>query len=99
MDSYNSHIETNLQSSKTQILGYSEPTLALADAAVPDLPAEAFPYLVSEAKRHCLAKLAQASINDPAYLEEVRRNKRQNTWLQRKKWRAASQSKYPDYGR
>jgi len=99
MDSYDSATESNLQSSKTQLLGYSEPTLALTDGAVPDLPAEVFPFLVSEAKRHCLAKLTQVERTDPAYLEEVRRNKRQNTWLQRKKWRAHTQSKYPDYGR
>ena len=83
----------------TQIIGYREPTLVLADASVPDLPSEAVPYLVSEAKKHCLAKLKQVDVNDASYREEVIRNRRQGTWLQRKKWRTAPQSKIPNYGR
>jgi len=98
-DSYDSSIETNLQNSKTQVLGYLEPSLVLADASIPDLPSESFPYLVSEAKRHCLAKLKQVDLNDTSYREEVIRNKRQRTWQKRKKWRAHDQSTYPGYGR
>ena len=98
-DSYDNLVESNLQNSKTQIIGYREPTLVLADASVPDLPSEAVPYLVSEAKKHCLAKLKQVDVNDASYREEVIRNRRQGTWLKRKGWRTNTQSKYPDYGR
>ena len=98
-DSYDSTLEANLQSSKTQLLGYKEPSLTLADATVPDLPSEVFPFLLSEAKKHCLAKLKQVTATDTSYIEEIKRNRRQNTWLQRKKWRTKKQSKYPNYGR
>lgn len=37
-DSYDSALETNLQTSKTLVKGVQRPTLALTDAAVPDLP-------------------------------------------------------------
>jgi len=98
-DSYDSSIESNMQNSKSQVMGYREPTMTIADTAVADLPSEAFPYLLSEAKKHCLAKLGQVAVSDTAYIEEVKRNKKQNTWLQRKKWRTRTQSKYPHYGR
>lgn len=98
-DSYDSEVESNLQNSKTQIIGYREPTLVLADGSVPDLPSESFPYLVSEAKKHCLAKLKQVDLSDTSYREEVERNSKQNTWLRRKGWRTNTQSKYPNYGR
>lgn len=98
-DSYDSAIESNLQNSKTQVLGYLEPSLVLSDAEVPNIPSEAFPLLLSEAKRHCLAKLKQVDINDTSYREEVLRSKKQTAWLQRKKWRASEKPKYPNYGR
>lgn len=98
-DGYDSAVESNLQNSKTQILGYREPSLVLADITVPDLPSEAFPYLLSEAKKHCLAKLKQVDVNDTSYREEVIRNSKQSAFLQRKKWRTHKQSNYPDYGR
>jgi hypothetical protein len=98
-DSYDSSLESNLQNSKSQVVAYREPSLTLVDATIPDLPSEAFPYLLSEAKRHCMAKLQQVSTTDTAYREELIRNRKQSSFLQRKKWRAHTQSKYPNYGR
>ena len=98
-DSYDSELETNLQNSKTQLIGYREPSLTIADATIPDLPSEAFPHLLSEAKKHCLAKLKQVDYTDTSYREEAIRSKKQTTYLQRKKWRSHTQSKFPNYGR
>jgi len=98
-DSYDSSLESNLQNSKTQLIGYREPILSITDTTIPDLPSEAFPYLLSESKKHCLAKLKQVDLTDTAYREETLRSKRQNSFLQRKKWRAHTQSTYPNYGR
>lgn len=98
-DSYDSALETNLQNSKTQLIAYQEPSLTLDDATIPDLPSEAFPHLLSEAKKHCMAKLQQVEITDTAYREEVKRSKKQASFLQRKKWRSHKQSTYPSYGR
>jgi len=98
-DSYDSTIESNLQNSKTQLVGYREPSLILTDGTIPDLPSESFPFLLSEAKKHCLVKLKQVDINDPAYREEAARSRNQNSWQQRKKWRTHKQSKYPNFGR
>lgn len=98
-DSYDSDIESNLQNSKSQVVAYREPSLTLADATIPDLPSEAFPNLLSEAKTHCMAKLQQVEITDTAYREEKSRGRKQRTFLQRKKWRSHTQSKYPSYGR
>jgi hypothetical protein len=98
-DSYDSDIESNLQNSKSQVVAYQEPSLTLADATVPNLPSEAFPYLLSEAKRHCMSKLQQVSASDTAYRDELIRSRKQSSFLQRKKWRSHTQSKYPSYGR
>ena len=98
-DSYDSDVDSNLQNSKSQLVGYKEPSLSIDDATIPDMPAEGFPLLISEAKKQCLADIKQVDATDTSYRESVKRSKKQNTHNQRKKWRAHKQSKYPDYGR
>lgn len=49
-DAYDSALETNLQNSKTQAIVYKAPSWTEDDSFIPDLPAEAFPYLLQEAK-------------------------------------------------
>jgi hypothetical protein len=98
-NSYDSDVETNLQSSKSMSRGYIEPSLVIDDDTIPDLPSEAVPYLLSESKTHVMAKVKQVSKDDASFLAEVARNKRQNTFLQRNKWRTHKQDKYPNYGR
>lgn len=49
-DAYDSDLETNLQNSKSLAFGTLKPTLALTDAATPDLPKNLFNRLKNEAR-------------------------------------------------
>ena len=49
-DSYDTSLETNLQASKTLVKGVQRPTLALSDAAVPDLPLNLMQLLKNRAR-------------------------------------------------
>lgn len=93
-DSYHSDLENTLQASKTQVLGYVEPTWTHDDDFVPDLPSEAFPLLLSEAKSTAFVVLKQTA-NEKAEQKAIR----QNRWLSRKSWRVSGGVRYPNYGR
>lgn len=60
-DSYNSAVDTTLQSSKTTCRGSQESSFSLTDSFIPDLPAKFFPLLLSEAKTKCFAILNQVT--------------------------------------
>lgn len=94
MDSYDSDIENTLQEANTQVIVYAEPDWVHEDGAIPDLPSEAFPLLVEEAKSTAFMVLKQT-----ANLKAEQKAKRQNTWLSRKSWRVQGGVQYPDYGR
>lgn len=49
-DSYDSAVDDTLQESKVQAQGYVNPTWYSLDEFIPDLPEEAFTYLLEEAK-------------------------------------------------
>lgn len=93
-DAWDSDVDTTLQSSKTQVRAYVTPAFVLADDFIPDLPEEAFTYLIEEAKSKAALKIAQKP-DEKAEQE----SKRQNQWLSRKNWRVAGGVKYPNYGR
>lgn len=93
-DAYDSAVEDTLQSSKTQCLAYMHPTWTHTNEAVPNLPEEAFPALVEEAKSTAFLALKQVA-NQKA---EQKAN-RQNRWLSRKAWAAHGGIRYDDYGR
>lgn len=93
-DSYDSAVDTILQSSKFQGQGYVLPSWSHTDAAVPDLPAEAFTALLEEAKSRASVKLNQEA--DPKAEQEAGR---QHRWLSRKAWQVNGGIKYPNYGR
>ena len=93
-DSYDSSVDTTLQASKIQVRAYVVPSFSLVDDFIPDLPEEAFTYLIEEAKSKAALKIAQKP--DEKAEQESRR---QNQWLSRKAWRVAGGVKYPDYGR
>lgn len=93
-DSYDSEVDSTLQSSKTQARAYTMPELLIDDDTVPDLPKEAFAALIEEAKSKCMLKLKQ--------MEDIKAEQesgRQTRWLSRKAWRAHGGIRYPDYGR
>lgn len=93
-DSYDKAVDDTLKKSKTQAQGYIIPTWSRIDSFVPDLPAEAFPALLEEAKSTAFVTLKQM-----ANQKAEQKSKRQQTWLSRKAWRAAGGVKYENYGR
>lgn len=93
-DSYDSEVDTTLQSSKTQVLAYVLPTFTLTDAFVPDLPAEAFPALLAEAKSTCFARIKQSP---DAKAEQ--QSRRSMGWISRKNWQVEGGWRFPNYGR
>lgn len=94
-DSYDSEVDSTLQASKFTVRGYVIPSFELRDDFVPDLPIEAFPALIEEAKSKVFIRLKQ--MQDPKSEQEARR---QNSWLSRKARRINKQNIYPEnYGR
>lgn len=93
-DSYDSSLDDTLKKSKTQALAYINPTWERLDESIPNLPIEAFPALLAEAKSTAFLVLKQVA-NEKA----EQKAGRQERWLARKAWRAAGGVRYPDYGR
>lgn len=93
-DSYDSAVDTTLQATKTQARAYVVPDFEVTDTFVPDLPLEAFPALIEEAKSKAQFKLKQ--MQDIKSEQEASRQQR---WLSRKAWRVHGGIRYPDYGR
>lgn len=71
-DSYDSGVETTLQTSKTKCSGLTLPTFALIDATIPDLDDIQFPLLLSEATAVAFVDLKQ--MPNPKAEQESRRN-------------------------
>lgn len=94
LDAYNSDVDTTIQSSKVQCYAQVLPSWTHLDTAIPDLPAEAFPRLLEEAKSRCMFKLKQ--VQDQKAEQE---STRQNIWLSRKAYRVNGGIQYPNYGR
>lgn len=93
-DSYDSAVESTLQSSKVQAQGYVFPTWVHDDSAIPDLPQEAESALLAEAMSSCMFKLKQ--MQDVKSEQEAGRQQR---WLARKAWRTKGGVRYPNFGR
>lgn len=93
-DSFDKVVESTLQSSKTQCMAFILPVFSIIDSHIPNLPAEAFPMLLAEAKSACFARLKEA----PDAKSEQQAT-RQKNWMSRKAWNAAGGIKFPDYGR
>jgi len=93
-DSYDSDVDTTLQTSKTQAYIYKEPTFTIEDTFIPDLPSKNFPYLLAESKSVAFNALRQAP-----NAKEEQRSRRQRTWSARDKWRTNGALQVPDYGR
>lgn len=94
-DSYDSLVDSTIQSSKIQARAYIIPVFEMEDDFIPDLPEEAFSLLIEEAKSKAMMKLKQ--MQDVKAEQEAGR---QNRWLSRKSWRAHAADIYPySYGR
>lgn len=93
-DSYDKSVDDTIKSSKVQIYAYASKPWETTDDFVPDLPAEAFPALVEEAKSTAFIALKQM-----ANQKAEQKASRQQRWLARKAWRAHGGIKYPNFGR
>ena len=93
-DSYDSAVDTTIQSSKIQAQAYVVPDWEHKDTHVPDLPDDAFTALLEEAKSRASLRLKQV-VDNKAETEA----RRQQTWLARKARRVNGGIKFPDYGR
>lgn len=93
-DSFNQQVEAWLDQTKFQMYGYIIPDWVDSDTAIVDLPIEAFPQLIEEAKSACAVKLRQQP--DQKAEQEA---ERQRKWMARKDWTIAGGIKFPDYGR
>lgn len=93
-DSYDSVLDTTLQTSKNQAMAYINPTWTHTNSFTPNLPIEAFPALIEEAK-----STAFFAIKQMANQKAEQKANRQQRWLARKAWRAKGGVKYDDYGR
>lgn len=94
VDSYDKGVDDTIKQSKTACSAYTNPSWERSDTSVPDLPIEAFPALLEEAKSTAFIALKQVP-NQKA----EQKAKRQNSWLSRKAWTAKGGVNYPDYGR
>ena len=93
-DSYDSAVDTTVQSSKSQAYAYKTPAWTVSDAFIPDLPGEAFSLLLSEAK-----SVASLKLNQVADEKAEQQSKRQRRRMSTKAFRAEGGIRYPDYGR
>lgn len=93
-DSFDSDVDTTLQESKTQCYGKRHPTFSLTDAFVPDLPVQAFSYLLAEAKSTAFIELRQ-SPNSKAEQHSISQRRK----MSQESWKAGGGVKYPNFGR
>jgi len=93
-DSYDSSIESNLQSQKSTCHGIKEPTWSTIDTFIPDIPTNLFSLLISEAKTTCFFNMKQVSNR-----KEEQKARRQRIALRKNKWRQNGAISTVDYGR
>jgi hypothetical protein len=94
-DSYDSLVDSTIQSSKIQARAYVIPIFEMTDSFIPDLPEEAFSLLIEESKSKAMMRLKQTQ--DVKAEQEAGR---QSRWLSRKAWRTHEADIYPyNYGR
>lgn len=93
-DSYDSAIDTTIVQAKTGCIAYLTPDWVRENEAIPDLPVDAFPALLSEAKSASFYNIKQMT-NEK---EEIKSGK-QSRWLARKAWRTHGGVRTEDYGR
>lgn len=85
---------STLMGSRAQAMAYVDPEWQHLDDFIPDLPSEAFPALLEEAKSTAFIVVKQVA-NQKAEQKAVRQQK----WLSRKAWTAKGGVRYNSYGR
>ena len=93
-DSYDSDVEDTIHGNKSQVLMYKSPTFIFTNNFTPDLPEEAFPALVEEAKSTAFMRLKQ--VQDGKSEQKARRS---HSFLSRKAWKLSGGIKRKDFSR
>lgn len=93
-DGYDNQVDSTLQSSKVQAVAYIIPRFVIEDTFVPDLPAEAFAYLIEETISRCQFKMRQ--IQD---IKSENEATKQSRWLSQSNFVVKGGVTFPDYGK
>lgn len=93
-DSYNSAVESTLQTAKTSCYGKVYPVWTMSDTFIPDLPTQSFSYLLNEAKSTASIRLKQVA-DQKAEQHSLTQKRRQSQAA----WRIAGGITIPNYGR
>lgn len=93
-DSYDSAVDSTIRRSKQQVYVVKSTEFLLEDDYILDLPEEAFPWLIAEAKAWASVEIKQ-EINPKA--EQISRQ--QNQQMSRKSRKAGEGKRLPSYGR
>lgn len=93
-DSYVKDISSTLISSNSQCVYFRAPLWSSEDSFVPDLPSEAFPLFLAEAKSTCFAR-----INDEPDQKSEQQATRQNSAMAQRNWNVKGGIRYNNYGR
>lgn len=94
MDSFDSDEETTVEETRTAVLARIQPVFTRSDTYVPDIPTQAFSYLINEAKSKAFVNLKQQA--NPK-VEAVAR--RQYVNMQEKAERVDRHRRFMNYGR
>lgn len=94
MDSYDSTVDSTLQSSKTRAMGVKVPTFTISDSFVPDIDHNYFPLLINESKSVAMSLLKGAP--DPKVEQAARR---QRSRIQNDLYNTVRKRSLSSYGR
>jgi len=94
MNSYDSAVDSTLQSSKVRALGSSYPTFSQTDSFTPDLDNTLMPYFLAESKSTCFSLFKGGP--DPKVEQAARRLK---SFTQNDMYKTKRANKKPNYGR
>lgn len=94
LDSFDSVVDTTVQSSKVQSFGFKDPVWTHEDSFIPDLPNSAFPLLLAEAKSTSFEIVKQT-----VSAKSEQKAQRQKTWFAQKGGSTRKTIKTADYGR
>lgn len=93
-DSYDSTIDSTLQTSKTMVFGIKIPSFTMSNSAVPDMDDTIFPYYLAEVKIRALSLLKGGA--DPSVAEFARKHR---YFQKNNRWKTGEQRILNDYGR
>ena len=93
-DSYDKSLDDALQVHKTRAVGFVGPEWKMEDDFVPELPLDAFPALLEEARSTSFFNIKQM-VNDKAEQKAIRHRRR----MSQKSWTLEGGIQYPNYGR